>query len=233
MAPIFALAFRTTGAVGLSSFPDFIEKRQQGNEDDANDHRFEMLRHPRNVSEPVAGEQTDGDPGHAADDVKQEKFGVRHRPDAGHERGEGPDDGHKPGQDNRLGTIFLVELVRTLQMLRVEEPGFLPLENLWPQIVTNPVVHGIAQDCCHAEDAKHQPDVELSKSREGTRREQQRIAREKGRQHQSGFAENHEKEDGVDMRAIVGDQLADVFPQVENGVEKLLQKFHLVFSSRA
>jgi hypothetical protein len=63
------------------------------------------------------------------------------------------------------------------------------------------------------EDAKHQPDVELSKSREGTRREQQRIAGEKGRQHQSGFAENHEKEDRVDMRAIVRDQLADVFAQ--------------------
>src|SRR5262245_49814010 len=88
-------------------------------------------------AEVVAAEREAKHPDDAARDIINGEAAVLHPADAGDEWCERPDDGNEPGQHNRPAAVLVVEMLRALQVLLVEEPGVFVLEDLGPEPVAD------------------------------------------------------------------------------------------------
>jgi len=97
------------------------DHRHHRDQNDRDDNQREVLLDKLVVAEPVAAENKHRDPGNAAHDVVDDELGVVHRPDAGHKRRERPHDRHEASDNDRLAAVFLVEGVRAIEMLLLEE----------------------------------------------------------------------------------------------------------------
>jgi hypothetical protein len=106
--------------------------------------------------------------------------GVAHRADAGHEGGEGADDGDEAGDDDRLAAVLLVERVRLLQVLGVEEARFRVVEDLGAQPRPDRVVDGVPQDGRRAQKEEERPQAEDAEAGEAARGEEERVAGRSG-----------------------------------------------------
>ena len=82
------------------------------------------------------------------------------------------------------------------------------------------VVHRIAEDGGGDQHDDHNSHVESSDRRDGARREQQRIPRQKRRHDETGFREDDEEQDEVDPCAIGGYECEQVPIDVEQDFEK-------------
>lgn len=122
------------------------DARQDGDKDDSQDDQGEVLLHEGQIPEEVSGEHADQDPGQSAYHVVSDETAVTHGADPGYEWSESANDGHEPGDDDGFSTVLLIELVSAPEVLRVEKTGFLVLEYLGPQVVSNPVIHGVSRD---------------------------------------------------------------------------------------
>ena len=150
-----------------------------------------------------------------------------HPAHAGHERGERAHDRHEPGEDDRLAPVPPVELLRPLQVLVLEEP-LVDLEGPRPDPAADRVVHRVTEDRGDRENHEqgHEADVLRIQRRHRPGREQQRIAREKGRDHQAGLAEDDGEQHHVGPRSPGGDQGLEVLVHLQENVEKLLEGIH-------
>ena len=128
-----AIRLRTVRAFHISHAMGRMERK-----DDRQDHQGEVVLDERQVAEQVAGDGAEDHPGHAADDVVAHELAVAHGAQAGDERGEGADDRHESGEDDRLAAVLLVELVRVGQVLRLDQPEPLVGEESRPQEVPDP-----------------------------------------------------------------------------------------------
>ena len=97
-------------------------------------------------------------------------------PRPGHERGEGADDRDEAGDDDGLAAVLLEELVGVGQVLRLDQPEALGVEDRRPRKCPDPVVHRVAQDRGDDEQDE-QPGRESEPcGGEGPGREEQRVA---------------------------------------------------------
>ena len=80
-----------------------------------------MLLHELVLSEPGPAEDENAHPGQSARHIVGQELAVAHPADAGDKWREGPHDGNKAGQDDRLAPIFLEEPVRALEILLLQE----------------------------------------------------------------------------------------------------------------
>ena len=72
--------------------------------------------------------------------------------------GKGAHDGHEARQDDGLAAVLLIEGVRTVQVFLLQEAD-LPAECAWADVVTDPVVHRVAQHRCHHQQDPQHPDI--------------------------------------------------------------------------
>ena len=75
----------------------------------------------RNVTEEIASEDEDDNPGNPAYDIISDETPVRHTPNAGYEGCESTYDGNKSSNNNCFSTVFFVELVSAMKVFFIEE----------------------------------------------------------------------------------------------------------------
>src|SRR5258706_590678 len=119
--------------------------------------RYEPAEEPDTAE--VASQHEAQDPQERARHVVEEEVPVPHAADAGHERGEGPHDGHEPRDHDGLGPVALVELVGALEMPAVEEPHAVAPEHARADRRADRVVHAVAQDRRGAQQRDDEPQV--------------------------------------------------------------------------
>ena len=199
----------------------FNQRRQDRNEDDRQNHQREVLLHHRNVPEQVAGRNEAPDPQETPEHAESQEAQVVHPPDARDERGEGADDGHEARDDDRLDAVFLVELMGALQVRAVEPARAFAAEDLRPDEIADPVVGRIAEDRGEHQQKGYGVDIERAFGRQGSHREEQRVAGQKRRHDQSRLAEDDRKQNGVRKAAVARDQINQVCVEVENDVNEV------------
>ena len=111
-------------------------------------------------SEPPPTQHEEQHPGNTARDVVDGEPGVGHLADPGHERREGPDDGHEPGQDDRHAAVPLVKRVCLEQVFPVQKPGIFACKHLGAQVGADRVIDRIASDGGNDQEQANQSQVD-------------------------------------------------------------------------
>src|SRR5262245_61958585 len=91
-------------------------------------------------AKPPARDQEREDPGGPTRDVVRREPGIRHLADPRDEWGKGPDDWHKPREDDRQAAVLLVERMRSHEVLFIQEPGVLAGKDARTDVMTNAVI---------------------------------------------------------------------------------------------
>lgn len=125
--------------------PHFPEDWDHGDHDDGDDHEFVILLYKFEVAEVIAHQCEHGDPEDAADDIVEQKEFVVHLADARDEGGEGADDRDEAGEDDRFAAVFVVELLRTIEIFLFDKGNFRSNFGC-PESVSNPVIDGVTDN---------------------------------------------------------------------------------------
>src|ERR1700733_8784371 len=157
----------------FSRLDELDERGDHGDHDDGEDYDLEMLLHEIDVAQRIAGEEAGEDPEDAADDGKSFEFDEAHLGDAGDEGGEGADDRHKAGEDDRFAAIFFVEGMSFQQMFFVEKSGAFAAENRWADVVADGVVEQIAAVGGDAQEQRDQWQIDAAHGSDGADGEEQ------------------------------------------------------------
>jgi len=203
------------------------DRRHQRYEDDAQGDQAEIPPDEGRGAEEVPAREEERDPERRADEVVGEKAAVSHPADARDEGGEGPDYRHEARDDDRQAAVLLVECVGPVEILSLEEAGVLGPENGRPQLEADGVIRHVAEDRSSREDRGEQADVEPSACGEGAEGEDDRIAWEKGRHDEAGFAEDEEEHQDICDSAILLEDRSQISIDVEDYVDELQEWVHV------
>ncbi len=164
-------ARRLGGGFGLpQSRPDRVDDaRHERHEDDRDHQQLEVLLHERDVPEEVARGEEQRHPSEGAEDVEQREPRPVHPAHARHEGRERADEREEPRERDRLAAVPLEELVRLLDVLRLDEPApLLRSDHSASELVADPVVHPVAEN---RRDEQHDPqDAPVERVRRRVRR---------------------------------------------------------------
>ena len=100
------------------------------------------------------------DPAEAPADAVGQEFPVRHAADSGHGRRERADDRNEACQDKRLRSVFIVEFLRSDQMILVKEKRISAAEKLRAKMIPEPITGVIARDSGKSEKRNQNLDLE-------------------------------------------------------------------------
>src|SRR5688572_1480579 len=211
----------------VATVPEVLEHaRQDRHEDDAEDDQREVIADGGDVAEGPAGEEAHRHPEDRPDDGVRREAPVRHAADARHEGRERAHDRHEARNDDRLAAVLLVEGVRPVEVLALQEPPALLLEDTRAHVLADGVVDGVAEDGGDREEHEEDAEIERADAGERARGEEERVAREDRRHHEARLAEDDDEEEQVRPRAVLLDHLLEVGVQVQEEVEELLDQVH-------
>jgi hypothetical protein len=108
--------------------PVLMRHREKRNEDDANDDRKEIFVHIDGIPEEIPRKDETKYPDESPDNAEGIKTPSIHLRDTRHDRSECPHDRYEPREEDRLSTVFIVEIPSTLRMLFLEEKRVLASE---------------------------------------------------------------------------------------------------------
>ncbi len=180
-----------------------------------------MVLEQGQVAEPIAGQGHRAYPQGAAGDIEGEKARIGHARDTGDEGGEGARQRQKAGKNDGLAAVRLVEDMGLQQRRLVEEARLFPAQGARPYGVAYPVVGVVAGDRGDEQCRAQHRDIHGAAGGQCAGDEQQRIARQKGRHHQTGLAEDDREQDHVDPLAVLLDQHDQMPVQMEHEIGKL------------
>ena len=109
------------------------------------------------------------------------------------------------------------------QMLLVQKAR-LPIENAWTDMPPDFVVHRVPEHRRPQQDQHAHGITEVPRSGHGSRREQQRIAGQKRRDHKACFAKDHDKQKKIQHGPVFGDEREQVLVDMQDKGNRLLQK---------
>jgi len=118
--------------------------------------------------------------------------------------------------------VALVELVRALQVHRVDPPAEEPHAGPAP----DPVVRVVAAERRDDERRDDREKIHLAQRGKGPGDEEQRIARQERRDHEAGLAEHDDKEQSVHPHAVLLHELAQMHVEVNHEVPQEGEKLH-------
>ena len=144
---------------------------------------------------------------------------MRHSADAGHERGERPDDRYEPGQDDRLAAVPLEEGLGLGQVAWLEESGVGIGKGPRTEFAADPIIGRIAEHGRCEEGRQQRPGVKVAAAGQGAGREQQRVAGQERGYDQSGLRKDHQEQQRVAQGPELVDDLLQVGVDVEDEVE--------------
>ncbi len=201
-------------------------QRRQRQGDDRQDHQRQVVLDERQIPEPVARQRQREDPDAAAQEVHGDEARIGHAPHPGDEGGEGTRDRQEARDDDRLAAVRFVIGVGLVERRPVEEARLLPAEHLRPEIMADPVIDVVAENRRRQQHRAQHRDVHAAGGRQRSGDEQQRIAGQERRHHEAGFHEDDQEQDGVDPRAVVGEQHRQMLVQVKHDVDEARDQFH-------
>lgn len=207
------------GTAGQAAADQADDHRQQRQKDDAHHQQRQVLLDEWDVAEEEAEGDQAADPQHGAEHAEAEEAHVGHFRHAGDEGGESADDRQEARQGHGLAAVLVVEVVGLLQVVAAEDLRVRVAEQALPRRAADEVIGAVAEDRRQHQQATQQPRVHAAARRHGAGDEQQRIPRQERRHHQAGFTEDHQEQDGVDPRPIVGHQHVEVHIEVQDEVE--------------
>ena len=202
---------------------EFDDDGKNGHDDDAVDDDAEIVLHNRYVAEKITcGYQTEH-PENRAGDVEGEELERRHERNARHKRRKRPHHRDKPGQNNGLAAVPFIESVSLEQVLLVQEPR-LPVKNARSDVPSDFVVCGIPEHRRPQQDQQTHGIAEVPRPGNGSRREQQRIAGQKRRDHKTCFTKNNNEQKEIQHSPIFGDKGEQMLIDMQDKGKSLLQK---------
>ena len=141
------------------------------------------------------------------------------------DRGEGAHDRHEAGQHNGLAAVALVEGMGLEQMFLLDQPGITGKDGR-PHVAAYGIVGGISQGPGGQHDQHDRGVAHVAGTGHHAGGKKQGIAGQKGRYHKAGFAENDDKENGIDPDAVICHQLEQVGVNMQNEIHKMGKQFH-------
>src|SRR5215471_6798722 len=107
---------------------DTWQKREKDHDED---YELDMVADSRNVAaQEISDEQHRPDPRQSPDDVVHGVPAVLHLPHASYDRHESPNNGHESRENDGLTAVTLIERMRALQVLPIEQERTLTREKL-------------------------------------------------------------------------------------------------------
>ena len=106
--------------------------RDEGYNDDCNDHKTEVVLNKRQVSQEKAHTCEDGHPTKSPNDIIQSEAQVRHASDARDKWGKGADNGDKPGDDNCFPAVLFEEFIGSVEIFGIKNKDFCFLNTFDP-----------------------------------------------------------------------------------------------------
>src|SRR5437870_9046901 len=103
----------------LSGPQKFNNCGQNGDEDDHQDHQGEVVANELPPAKKIARQSQSHNPKQSPAQAEGDKPQVRHSANPRHEGGKCPDNWDETGDDNSFPSVFLIKLVRSLQVLPV------------------------------------------------------------------------------------------------------------------
>ena len=119
-----------------------------------------------------------------------------------------------------LPPCFFVERVGFLQIRLAEDFGIGVGKEFSPEKLADHEVGGIAQNRGGQKQRDHDMNIHAADCGNPARGKQQRIARQKRRNHQTGFAENNQKQHRVNPYAVLRGNLDQMLVDVEDKINK-------------
>ena len=181
----------------------------------------EVVLHPLDVAEEVAGAEEDGHPEDRGEGGEGQVAVELHPGHAGDERHQRAHDGEEPAGDDGQAAVLLVELVRLLHVLRLQV-----LARLAQQVPADPaadqVVDDVAEEGRADEQRPEHGDVQHAGAGERAAGQQQGLAGQERRDHQAGLGEDGREDGRVGPQAERLDRLRQVGVEVEDVVEELV-----------
>jgi hypothetical protein len=208
--------------------PPLDEDRQHRDEDNGDDDELEVFLHKGDVAEEETREGEQKHPNDPTDEVVRDKVAIRHASDARHEGREGADDGHETGEEDGLAAVLLEEGVGFIEVFLLDP---LDIIGAVTEVMTDPIVNGIAEDGGQHEQTQQQPDVERAEGGEGACREQERVAWQEGCDHEARLHEDDEEQQAIRPRAVLGDDPGQIYIEVQEQVNQKFYSFHTLLSN--
>ena len=158
-----------------------------------------MLLDERNAAKEISHQNERSDPRNAAYNVEQGELGEVHMAGTGNKRRERAEKRHKARNDDGQAAVFCEEMIELGHALGGQGLHLARVDNARSEESGNPVIGRITQNGSRIEDEQCRPHIETAAvGREHARGEQQRIARQKRKEHQARFNEDDQEEGAVD-----------------------------------
>ena len=124
------------------------------------------------ITEVIPSKDKEDRPQESTQDVIGHKSPIGHVSNAGNKGRKGTDDGDEACEHNRLPPVSLVELMRAVKMLPLEET-VLAVKGPRADEVANAVVHRIAKHGCETQEQKEPTNRQIPPGAEGSCSKQQ------------------------------------------------------------
>ena len=149
-------------------------------------------------------------------------------PHSGNERRKRPHDRDETGENDRLAAVFLVKMVRFLEVALFEYFGVRVAKQTLPEETSDRIIGRIPQYGGRHQHQDHQVHVHMvgRQRRERPGHEQQRIARQERRHDQSRFAKDNHKQDRINPHPVLRDQFGHMHVDVQYEINCILQILH-------
>jgi hypothetical protein len=212
----------------LTPAAEYLQRgRDHGNYDDGQNHQGEILLHVRDISKEMPEQNDAEDPNEGPNDVVGEEFPVVHGTHAGHKRSEGANERNKPGKHDRFGSVPLVEGVRLLQVLPVENTTLGIAEEFLADFIPDPIIRGMTQNSCAREQEEDEGQIQRTiLGRQSTNCKQKCVAREKRSYDQTGLGKDDQEEESVDPITVGISDSIEIKIQVQDDIEEFYEPVH-------
>ena len=207
-------------------FHDLEHHRQHRYGNDAERDQREVVFDDGHVAEDVARPHADCHPADTARDVVEKERAGLHFRCARDERKKRADDGHEARENHGLSAVQLEEFMGPFDVVGVDEPvrkcrPIAETEQPRPDAPADGIVDPVAENRRADQQDVAQPGVEHSRRAESAHCEQQRIARQKRRDHEARFRKDDDEQDSVDPRPVLLDELEQMFVEMKDKIDEL------------
>ena len=139
---------------------------------------------------------------------------------ARHKGRKGAHNRHESRQNNRFAAVFFVESMGFIQILAFEHARIRFGKQLFAEILADGEVYRIAYYRRRQEQRGRDMHIHPAQRRHRAGGKQERIARQKGRNHQPGFAKHDEEQNGINPQAVGLGELDEVLVDMQNEINQ-------------
>ena len=107
-----------------------------------------MLLHKRKLTYKITTITKQSHPKERTSNAEHKKATVGHGTYSGNKRSKCSDNRNKPGDDDRLATMFFKKTIGSDKMFRIKKSGSLIIKHFWSKLVADQIVEVISKQGC-------------------------------------------------------------------------------------